>query len=77
MSEECHTQTLELVLGFDWDGKERGSVEREGWEQGSMPGTVEGLVGGRGSREQLEAEQHSGGWISSENLQSQRTEQQP
>lgn len=41
MSEECHTETLELVLGFDWDGKERGSVEREGWEQGSMPGTVE------------------------------------
>lgn len=37
MTEECHTETLELVLGFDWDGPAGGSIERARREQGSGP----------------------------------------
>lgn len=71
MIEECHTETLEPVLGFDRDGPAGGSIERARREQGCgpVPGIAEWLFEGRGSRERLEAEQHSDGWISSENLQ--------
>lgn len=43
MIEEFHIETLELVLGFDWDGPADGSIERARQEQGygPVPGIVE------------------------------------
>lgn len=43
MIEECHTETLEPVLGFDWDGPAGGSIERARREQacGPVPGIAE------------------------------------